>query len=220
MARLLPLERAPLRSRIYSVVREQVIAGQLGAGAPVRDVELAKALGASRTPVREALIQLAAEGLLESHVGRGFRVPALLRSEVEEAQPLIATLEPLALANSLPCTKTQQRELERLAVRMEGTGADAAALHALDTRWHRSLLSRCPNARLLRYVEELRDVLRRYELAYLHGVEGLPLSVTEHRGIAEAFAEGERGLAVERLGRHWERSKNELLAIVPKDLDS
>jgi DNA-binding GntR family transcriptional regulator len=217
MAPSLGLERAPLRDRIYAVVREQVVRGQLAPGAAVRDGELAAALGASRTPVREALIRLAGEGLLESPVGRGFRVPPLRRREVEEAHPLIATLEPAALKSSGACTKKQADELERLARRLEKRGADAATRHDLDARWHRSLVRGCTNRRLLRYVEESRDVLRRYELTYLRGVESMELSVSEHRSIAAAFVAGDRERAVTLLREHWHRGREELLAIVPKD---
>jgi len=220
MAPPAPLLRSPLRARIHAVVREQIVRGELAPGAPVRDAELAAALGASRTPVREALVQLASEGLLISHAGRGFEVPPLSRREVEEAQPLISALEPLALQGAPPPTRAQERELERLARRMAGRVADAARWNELDTAWHRCLIARCPNARLLRYIEELRDVLRRYELAYLSGLDDMQLSATEHRAIAAAFAAGERERAVSLLRAHWQRGEDELLSVIPEETDT
>jgi DNA-binding GntR family transcriptional regulator len=213
-----PLERAPLRERIHGVVRERIVRGGIPPGAAVRDWELAAELGASRTPVREALIRLVSDGLLESRAGRGFRVPPLVRRDVEEAHPLMQTLEPLALASSAPCTDEQARELERLGARI-AEQADAVARNELDSEWHRRLISGCPNTRLLRYVDELRTVLRRYELAYLRGVEGMELSVVEHRAIAGAFADGDLAGAATLLAEHWRRAREELLATLPEEDD-
>lgn len=209
-----PLSRVPLRDSIVDIVREQIVSGQLSAGAPVRDSNLAEALGASRTPVREALIRLTSEGLLENRVGRGFRVRALRRQDVEEVSPLLWTLEPLALETASACGKRRADQLERITRKMEGRRVDATSRHALDAEWHRCLISGCPNARLLRYIEELRGTLRRYEVAYLEGVEGMEASVQEHRAIAEAYVGDDRATAAQLLQEHWRRGFGELLSIV------
>ena len=220
MASTEPLERAPLRDRIYDVLRERIVAGGLAPGAIVRDGELAESLGASRTPVREALIRLTAEGLIESRVGRGFRVRPLARREVEELHPLIEALEPLALETSAPCTDAQAAELERLVLAMRDVEADAERRHALDADWHRALIAGCANERLLRYVEEVRGALRRYEKAWLASVGDMELSVDEHRAIAAAFHTGDRPRALSLLRAHWRRGLDELLAIVPKETEA
>lgn len=217
MASPLPLDRAPLRDRIYGVLHERIVSGDLAPGEVVRDGELADSLGASRTPVREALIRLSGAGLVENRVGRGFRVRPLERREVEELHPLIECLEPLALELSAPCEAARSAELERLACAMEDTEADAARRHALDAEWHRALIAGCANERLLRHVEEIRGALRRYETAWLASVRGMQLSVDEHRAIAAAFADGPRARAVTLLRKHWRRGLDELLAIIPKE---
>jgi DNA-binding GntR family transcriptional regulator len=216
MASTPPLERAPLRERIQQVVRERVVRGELAPGAAVRDWELAAELDASRTPVREALVRLAAEGLLETRAGRGFRVPPLSRREIEEVHGLIEVFEPLALGLAPPATSSQQGELERLTVRLESGARTPLEWNALDTGWHRALIAGCPNQRLLRYVEELREVLRRYELAYLRGAGSMEPSAREHRAIARAFAAGEREQAGRLLAAHWRRGWEELLSIIPE----
>ncbi len=217
MVRHLPLERAPLRDRIYDILRESIVQGELAPGATVRDTEIASTLGASRTPVREALVRLTSEYLLSSEVGRGFRVPPLERREVEEAHPLMCAFEPMALASAAACTAKQAKELEALVRKMEKPKASARERHELDARWHRTLIAGSPNGRLLRYVEELRDTLRRYELVYLAGVEGMELSAHEHRAIAGAYLDGERERAVHLLTEHWERGRDELLSQLPEE---
>lgn len=214
-----PIIRAPLRDRICEIVRERIVRGELAPSAAVRDTELAESLGASRTPVREALIRLTAEGLLENLVGRGFRVRALRRQDVEEVYPLLWTLEPLALADAPPFTRKQAAELERITRRMGNQRADAARRHDLDAKWHRCLISGCCNARLLRTIEALRDTIRRYELAYLREVEGMDLSIAEHGAIVAAFAEGDRSRATKLLCKHWRRGKVELLTFLPEETE-
>lgn len=215
-----PLERAPLRDRIYDILRESIVQGELAPGATVRDTEIASTLGASRTPVREALVRLTSEHLLANEVGRGFRVPPLERAEVEEAHPLMCAFEPLALRGAAPCSTKQAKRLEALVRKMERPKASARERHGLDANWHRTLIAGSPNARLLRYVEELRDTLRRYELAYLAGVEGMELSAQEHRAIAAAYVDGERERAVQLLTEHWERGRDELLLQLPDETET
>ncbi len=65
------LRQESLADRAYSELKQAILGGQLPPGAPLGEVELADALGVSRTPVREALRQLAAEGLVELDVERG-----------------------------------------------------------------------------------------------------------------------------------------------------
>ena len=214
-----PLERVPLRDRIYDIVRERIVRGDLAPGTAVRDIDLARSLGASRTPVREALIRLTSEGLLANHVGRGFHVRPLLRKDVEEIYPLLWTLEPLAVESSAPLTRKQEAKLERLVRGMENRRADAPRRHDLDTQWHRELLSGCDNTRLLKCVEELRGALRRYETAYLAGMEGMEDSVAEHRAITAAFSENDRTRAATLLRDHWHRGMGELLAILPAETE-
>jgi DNA-binding GntR family transcriptional regulator len=215
-----PLTRAPLRDHICEIVREQIVRGELPPGAPVRDTDLAESLGASRTPVREALIRLTAEGLLESLVGRGFRVRALRRQDVEDVYPLLWTLEPLALGDAPAFTEEQSAELERITLRMEDQSAGASERHELDASWHRCLISGCANARLVRIIEKLRDTSRRYELAYLGGAQGMELSVAEHREISQAFAAGDRAHATEQLREHWQRGRGELLSFLPEKTEA
>ena len=174
------IERLPLREQIYEILRERILNGEIAPNECVRDTQVAKHLGASRTPVREALVRLTSEGLLLNYVGRGFHAPPLEAREVEEAHPLMLSLEPLALENSPSCTPARVKQLEALTLRMEKAAGQAVKLNALDDQWHRTLIAGCPNGRLQKYIEELRNTLRRYELAHLSQCEDFnsPLTST------------------------------------------
>ena len=91
------LSRTPLRDHVYLELLQRVQKGTLPPGSRIRDTEIARELGVSRTPVREALIRLAREGALQAEVGRGFRVRSLETAELLEVGAILAGLEPLAL---------------------------------------------------------------------------------------------------------------------------
>jgi DNA-binding GntR family transcriptional regulator len=220
MTPLLPLHRGPLRDRIYSILRERIVRGELAPGATVRDVQIAESLGASRTPVREALVRLTSEEMLVNLAGRGFRVPPLVRREVREVQPLLQTLECLALETSQTSTPAQADTLAALVRSMQQCADDPRTRHDLDVRWHRCLIERCENQRLHKNVEELRDVLRRYELAHLAGVDDMRHSIAEHRAITTAYVAGQRAQAIILLREHWQRGHDELLALLPEETES
>ncbi|MEA2687933.1 MAG: hypothetical protein QOD51_540, partial [Candidatus Eremiobacteraeota bacterium] len=94
---LQPLRRGlPLRDRIHDRLRAAIISGELSPGTPVIEAELATRLGASRTPVREALRRLEAEGLLEPRGLRGSVVRELKSDEVECVFEIREALESLA----------------------------------------------------------------------------------------------------------------------------
>ena len=97
IARLKVLQRPEsLSDRVYATLREYLRAGRVPIGQPLAEAALAAQLGVSRTPVREALARLAADGLLVSD-GRSFTVPMLSDSDVEDIYALRFLLEPEAL---------------------------------------------------------------------------------------------------------------------------
>ncbi len=100
------IARVPLRDEVYRQVLDRIHRGSLPAGVRLRDSELAAQLGVSRTPVREALLRLARDGVLENSMGRGFRVRSLDASELQEVGAILGTLESLALRLSSELPRT------------------------------------------------------------------------------------------------------------------
>src|SRR3954467_3703018 len=91
------ITREPLRDQVYHAVLVRIHRGEFPPARRVRDTDLAKQLGVSRTPVREALIRLAREGVLEADMGRGFSVRPLDATEMRETGAVLSALEGLAL---------------------------------------------------------------------------------------------------------------------------
>ena len=129
--------------RTHAAVRELILGGELTAGARLAEAELADRLGVSRTPVREALGRLAAEGLVELVPNRGARVATWSRVELEGVFELRALLEPQLTALAVPrSTAADADDLDDLAQRMTAAAADQDldALVPLNRAFHDRLV--------------------------------------------------------------------------------
>jgi len=176
----------------------------------VRDTDLAGQLGVSRTPVREALLRLAREGVLTADMGRGFSVQPLVRAEMEEIGAVLATLEGLALTLSSDISQELLAQLSEIDRQMGATRGDPDRCIDLDEQWHRTLLQGCPNGRLLSMISALWQVPRRYMRAFLRDAGRLTLSTQHHARIIEALRRNDRETAIQRFSHHWQRGIEEL----------
>jgi DNA-binding GntR family transcriptional regulator len=211
----MPISRTPLGDQVYHELTRLLELGELSPGSRVRDAVLAQRLGVSRTPVREALLRLSREGLLDSGAGRGFRVRPLDRGELREVGALLAELEPLALRLVPEPGPDRLARLDELIRQMEQSRSDAGRVIELDETWHQGLLEECPNRRLLDIIATLRRVPRRYLYAYLLTAGRLGLSTLHHTRVLAALRAGDRAKAAALLERRWRRGIEEMESWVP-----
>jgi DNA-binding GntR family transcriptional regulator len=133
--------------RALATLRDLIMGGELAPGARLGEVKLADRLGVSRTPVREALSRLAAEGLVEIAPNRGARVVTWTVAELEGVFDLRAVLEPQLTAHAVPnAAAADVDELDALARRMHevgtpGPGQDLDALVPLNRAFHDRLVA-------------------------------------------------------------------------------
>ena len=193
------IERISLRKQVLEEIRRLILEGQLASGVRIRESELAAAIGVSRTPVREALHSLEREGQVFSDPGKGFAVSELKTKEAQELYPLRSLLEPLALRLSgLPDDQTLKK-LRDLNDALMAVTSGAAWIDA-DDRWHDLLVEKCPNRHLLRMIDNLRRLTRRYEFAYLAGTQNdMAASTTQHEEIVASLEAGDLDQACDLL---------------------
>lgn len=133
--------------RVAETLRDRILHGELAAGARLGEVELAAGLGVSRTPVREALSRLAAEGLVEISPNRGARVASWTVAELEGVFDVRASLEPRLTGYAVAhATDADVEELQGLAERMLAVGTpgpaqDLDALVPLNRAFHDRLVA-------------------------------------------------------------------------------
>lgn len=192
---------------LHRHVRREVLARILSGEAPPGDrmsvSGLAEETGISRTPVREALLQLEREGFLILEENRGFFVRELTEREARELYPIVHALEDLAMVTGGRPSRAHLTRLEAMNERLSGSRNPEEAI-ALNVAWHRLLTEPCSNGELLGLLDRYRMRVYRYERAYYEaGRERVDYSVTLHARILEALRAGDLDEARAILEHHW-----------------
>lgn len=173
--------RPNLSENVAEKLREMIVDGRLKPDR-INEVHLAAQLGVSRTPLREALMRLEAEGAVICEPRRGFKVRSLSAGEVEQIYLIRAILDPEALKIAgLPSPK-RLRELSELNNRMMDATDPKTAIN-LDDKWHLELLEGCPNIVLLELIKQFILRTRRYELALMRVKRNMTSSIRDHTEI-------------------------------------
>jgi DNA-binding GntR family transcriptional regulator len=194
-------------ARVYSHVKERLLDGTFPGGALLSENELSQQLGLSRTPVRQAFVQLEAEGLLELYPKRGALVVPVAASEIEdvfEARLLVEEhcARRAANAGARLAAELEPMIAEQAAAVSEGASGMAAFARA-DRHFHRAIVHAAGNAILTRLYDALRDRQQRIATVSLARNPGdAERFVAEHRDILEALERGDGETASERVAAH------------------
>lgn len=202
--------QSPIRNQVYAHLLRQILAGTRTAGQRLQDTIVADELGVSRTPVREAMLRLSQEGLLEVRPHRGFRVRALDVSELRDVYPILWTLEGLAVSMVGEFDASILDELARISRDFANPANEPLRLLEADTLWHETLVADCGNHRLLDQIRQHRTIVRRYEVVYMHSLDLTARSKDDHERILELLRKRRARLAIDALERHWRRSFDEI----------
>lgn len=215
------IDRKPLRSQIRSHLVEQLLDGTLEPGRELNEIGLSEELGVSRTPLREALLQLQFEGLLQFSPGKGFSVAPLELEEMEELFELGIELESMALR--LAGTPTSEKIGELRAINNEREQVlheegDRDVLVKIDDRWHQLLVADCSNNQLLELLRLVRNRLYRYIYAFEGETGEVEKAIREHEEIITALEEHDLDGAVQTLREHWRKSERTLRELMTEGL--
>ncbi len=178
-----------VREAVYRHLKDLLLSGRFAPGERLSEPLLAQDLGVSRTPVREALMRLAEEGLVELVPGKGARVKAFTPEEVEEVYGVRALLEGEAAREAaLRVTPWELAELSRMLRAIdEAPREDYPEQMRRDLEFHRALVRLSGNRTLYRLYEDLLATLAlaRSALPTLSQDEA---TRREHRAILEALS--------------------------------
>lgn len=158
--------RSLLRDDVYLRLRDAIIDGTLQPGEILKDGELAQWLGVSRTPVREALLRLAASGLVVARPGRSTVVAALEEADVRAARDVTAAMHALAARLGVPTLQPTQLAAMEQANRQFTAAVDAGdgvAAIAADDAFHNVLVTASGNPAISAVLDQYEPVLRRAE---------------------------------------------------------
>jgi DNA-binding GntR family transcriptional regulator len=197
------------------MIRSAIVAGDLEGGSRHSVASLADSLGVSRTPVREALIQLAASGMVRFERNRGVRVVQTSLKDIEDIFELRLMLELPATAIAVERIDAQgiTAVRERLAaMERAGEAGDLADMWRADRQFHNELLVRSGNQRLADYVDSLRDMVLRRGTTTAGRSRSVEEIIAEHRRILERLEARDASGAVEAMRDHIERTAKLLIA--------
>src|ERR687889_2934657 len=148
-------------ARVYAHVKERLLDGSFPGGALLSENELSQQLGLSRTPVRQAFVQLEAEGLLELYPKRGALVVPVAASEIEDVFEARLLVEEHCAKRAASAGAALAAELRAAIAEQEQAMAAETGFADADRRFHRAIVAAAGNAILTRLYDALRDRQRR-----------------------------------------------------------
>jgi DNA-binding GntR family transcriptional regulator len=187
----IPLKTTNLREQALDVIRQALVSGDIRPGDMYSAAALATRLGVSSSPVREAMLTLVNQGLMEPVRNRGYRVVPMSEKDLDEVYEMRLLVEiPGTLKASEWATSSDLEHLSSLVTEIEDAARERDIVRFLnaDRRFHLDLLALAGNQRLVNTVAALRDQTRLYGLEVLANLGVLDDSAAEHRQILAAVA--------------------------------
>ncbi len=211
--------RAPIDS-VYERIRKKILDSEVAPGSQILEQELAVMLGVSRTPIREAVIRLQNEGLLDIVPRHGVRIVPIAVSDMREIYDVLISLEPRA-AELLAARGASPEELrlleaacERMTDALTTGGMEEWAL--ADEEFHLGIVQLSKNRRLVDIVLNCWDQVHRarYFTLRLRSHPQPLKSIEEHYEIIEAIRRGNARAASQLYRRHRERGLKEQIDVM------
>ncbi|MGI2259980.1 GntR family transcriptional regulator [Shewanella sp. GXUN23E] len=202
---------------VVDAIREKILSGELTAGQPLRQAALAEELDVSRIPVREALLQLEAEGLVKFQAHKGATVTELDADYLDELCDMRVLLETDLLARSVPnMTAADFDEAELQLAALEQAFADGSINQwaELNTRFHLFLYKGARRPQTMDIVGNLNKNADRYISLHLLLADGIKKSGGEHRQLIDLCRHGQIEQACSLLKHHILSAGNEIKAMM------
>ncbi len=214
------LKRKTVADSVAEYITSKIVAGAYPGGSPVRQEAIAAELGVSRIPVREALLQLEAEGLIVNRPHRGAVVADLSVEDAIELFDARALLEPHI--TKVAIGRLTEEDIAAVAAILaayeDGVDAhkDAAELSRLNWAFHSALLAPARRPRTLALIQTLHHSADRYLRLQIEPLAAQAKALSEHRLIFDAFSRRDAPLTARLLKVHIRDAADEIIAQIEK----
>lgn len=203
-----------IRRRVYSHLREQILKGEYEPHERLFETKISEEIGASRTPVREALHNLELEGLIECLPKVGYVVKPISDQEVAEICEIRGLVEGLAVSWAME--KAKELLIVELTKNINTSQAktaqgDARAFIELDAQFHEIIARLSGSKRLLELAQTLRHHMLRYRIHSIYSIENVLRAIEGHQGILAAIEKGDISEIGQAMRSHLEQSKIDIL---------
>ncbi|MCS7280683.1 MAG: GntR family transcriptional regulator [Desulfobacterota bacterium] len=213
--RRIALKRAEsIRKKVYKYLREKILKGELKQGERIYEGRIAKEIGVSRTPVREALHALEHEGLLVSRSRVGYTVKILSKEEVYEICEIRKVIEGLAILWAMK--KNREKLIRELRKNIELSekrlnDGDVRSFIDLDARFHEAIAKISGSERILELALTLRRHMLMYRIESIYARENVERAIEGHKKILMALEEGSEDQIKKALMEHIDTSREDIL---------
>ena len=214
------MKKKNLKEQVFDELKNRILYAKLAPGVKISDNEVARELGISRTPVREALVRLAGQGLVEELPNRGFRVRVLTLGEVEDLYIMREALEVLAVKLAIQNMDSEkERTLGQLLKRYVPivNTQDFVKHIQLDHQFHYQIVSYSNNACLTQTFRNIQDqvrIVRHYEHLRSDSYQKV---YNGHQQIFNFMVKGETARAKSAMSRHILQAMKNILTYL-KDI--
>ncbi|MFV0679966.1 GntR family transcriptional regulator [Ottowia sp.] len=200
-----PLSPRALYEEVAERLRQRIFNRTLAPGDWIDEIRIAQEWGISRTPLREALKVLAAEGLVTMKVRRGAYVSESSPKDLADVYHLLELLEAdAAAAVAHQASSAQLAELQALHANLEATVSDSQRFFALNEAFHLRLLELADNRWRLQMVQDLRKVMKLHRQHSLQKAGHLHQSLAEHEALMRALTTRDGPAAAQAMRLHFQ----------------
>jgi len=202
-----------LRNRIYQHLKNAILNGVYKPGESLIELKVAKELGVSRTPVREAIRQLELEGLVSSIPNKGVIVEGVTEKDVEDIYTIRKMIEGLAARWAAEkITPEQLKELKDVLDLMEfyTQKGEIDKVSELDTHFHDIIFRACQSRPLESVLSHFNHFIQRARLVSIKSIGRAQVSLEEHKKIYEALEKRDPEEAEKAMINHVEKAKMNL----------
>lgn len=213
-------KRTTIQSEVADVLRERILRGRLRAGDRLRQNHIAEELAVSNIPVREALRELAAEGLVRIEPHRGAIVAAISLEEFEEITWLRALLEPELLRQAMPRIAPADVAEMRAVLRTVDDTRSLRTWGRLNWKFHSMLYKPAGRKQTFAIVERLQSTVERFLQIEASLLDNIKTSQQEHYAILEQVEHGNGDRAANLLKEHIEVDAHKAIAAIKRGAHS
>ncbi|PNH19258.1 GntR family transcriptional regulator [Lachnospiraceae bacterium] len=182
-------EYMPLRDVVFHTLRQAILKGELEPGERLMEIRLAKRLGVSRTPIREAIRKLELEGLVIMIPRKGAEVAGITEKNLRDVLEVRRSLEELAIelaVKRMDESGITRLEEARIGFREALNSNDMIRIAQADERFHDAIYAGTDNEKLIQLLNNLRDQMYRYRLEYIKDTGKRQIIMDEHESILNA----------------------------------
>ena len=210
-------DKSSLRMHVYKQIEDAILCGECAPGDSLVELKLSAELGASRTPVREALHQLETDGLVRTVPNKGAVVVGISSKDIEDIYAIRMRIE--GYAGRLAAENITQEELDALrevvALQEFYLGRDnKRQLGQLDGQFHEIIYESCRSRPLKHTLSNFHHYIQRARETSINAANRAKDVVEEHRAILGAIAARDGALAEELIAKHMENAKNSVAKLL------